>query len=542
MAINDLSIPRGFHRLLLAGFLALLFFAPGARGQTTAFTFQGRLNDSGVPANGSYDIELKLFGTATVGTGTQIGATIDLSGVPVTSGVFTVQPDFTAAAFPGADRFVEVAVKPAGSANPFTILTPRQPITPTPYALHSASALTADSATNFNISGNGTAVGTLSGNVVNAATQFNIGGNRVLSIGGEGNTFAGVSAGTTNTTGGFNAFFGMATGKGNTTGGYNAFFGGFAGADNTMGEFNVFVGFQAGAFNTTGLNNTFVGGDAAITSTGNDDTALGAVTVVSPGVSDSTAIGIRSEVDRNNSLVLGAIKGVNGAGVTTFVGIGTTTPSNLLDVNVGSSADADPGITIQGQTSSFGDIGLRLKNTNAGNEWYIDSTGTGSGYGAGKLAFTLRGSVNPAMTLLSSGNVGVGTTAPQAKLDVRGDVKLGSTGQYFAPGGEEDLRIIRGVVSVDTSTNPPTPVIAAGSGFTVSTAGVGVFYVTFNTAFKDVPSVTATADRNGFADDLIAQIDRQCGCDRTKQVRITITHYPNTFESVPFCFIAAGTR
>jgi hypothetical protein len=36
--------------------------------------------------------------------------------------------------------------------------------------------------TNFNISGNGTAGGTLSGNSVNAATQYNLGGQKVLSL------------------------------------------------------------------------------------------------------------------------------------------------------------------------------------------------------------------------------------------------------------------------------------------------------------------------------------------------------------------------
>jgi hypothetical protein len=132
----------------LFSLIALIVFAAEARAQSSAFTFQGRLNDTGVPANGSYDLQLKLYDTAAPGTGTQVGATITLSAVPVTDGMFTVQPDFTANAFPGADRFLEVGVKPAGSANAFNILNPRQPITPTPYAIRSASAVTADSATN----------------------------------------------------------------------------------------------------------------------------------------------------------------------------------------------------------------------------------------------------------------------------------------------------------------------------------------------------------------------------------------------------------
>jgi hypothetical protein len=145
----------GLGKFLLAG--VIFFLVAAARAQTTAFTFQGRLNDSGTPANGTYDMQFELFQTPGLGTGSQIGATITLPGVKVTSGVFTVQLDFTAPAFSGGDRFVEVGVTPAGSGAPFTTLDPRQPITPTPYALFSYSAYTATTATMatgpFNIGG-----------------------------------------------------------------------------------------------------------------------------------------------------------------------------------------------------------------------------------------------------------------------------------------------------------------------------------------------------------------------------------------------------
>jgi hypothetical protein len=132
---------------LFLRFIALCFFAAGAYGQTTAFTFQGRLDDNGTPAHGNYDLQLKLFNTATVGSGTQVGSTLIRSAIPVTSGAFTVELDFGANAFPGADRFLEVGVKPAGSSAAYSILSPRQPITPTPYALHSLDATAATHAT-----------------------------------------------------------------------------------------------------------------------------------------------------------------------------------------------------------------------------------------------------------------------------------------------------------------------------------------------------------------------------------------------------------
>src|SRR5205814_3728165 len=94
---------------------------------------------------------------------------------------------------------------------------------------------------------------------------------------------------------------------------------------------------------------------------------------------------------------------------------------NRLDVNLGTSTLNDPGITIQGQTSSFGDIGLRIKNTGTnGNEWYIDSTSNGSGYGAGRLAFAIRTSGTPALALTPNGTLVIPTlgaaTGTQATL------------------------------------------------------------------------------------------------------------------------------
>src|SRR5438128_5306127 len=268
----------------LLAVLALFIGASTAFGQSAAFTYQGRLTDGGTAANGIYDMQFKLYDTATVGTGTQIGSTITKSTVMETSGVSTVDLDFGSSAFPGAGRFLGIAVRANGSLNPYTELAPRQPVTSTPYALRTISAALADNATNatqlggvtanqyvqtsdsrlsdprpptigssnyiqnttsaqagsnFNISGNGTAGGTLTADVVNAATQYNIGGNRVLSTAGSNNVFVGRGAGQANTGGG-NSFFGFTAGFRNTNGTQNSYFGDSAGANNTTGSFNSF--------------------------------------------------------------------------------------------------------------------------------------------------------------------------------------------------------------------------------------------------------------------------------------------------------------
>lgn len=82
-----------------------------------------------------------------------------------------------------------------------------------------------------------------------------------------GNTFEGVNAGLSNTTGDYNSFFGSHAGKKNTTASYNSFLGYQSGNYTTSGGFNSFLGYRAGFKNTTGYRNTFFG-----TSTGYDNT------------------------------------------------------------------------------------------------------------------------------------------------------------------------------------------------------------------------------------------------------------------------------
>src|SRR5260370_8587708 len=135
--------------------LFLLMSASPAFAQSTTFTYQGRLQDGGTHANGSYDLQLTLWDASSGGTQQPQPSpvTVTRTSVLVTSGIFTVPLDFGANAFPGADRFLEIGVRPAGSGS-FTILSPRQQITSTPYAIRSANSATADTATTATTSTN----------------------------------------------------------------------------------------------------------------------------------------------------------------------------------------------------------------------------------------------------------------------------------------------------------------------------------------------------------------------------------------------------
>jgi hypothetical protein len=135
------------HLVALVGLLALptMFTSRLAAAPLgTAFTYQGRLNDGGQPANGSFDLKFTLCDAASGGT--PVGGPITKSPMAVTNGLFSVTLDF-GAEFDGSARWLEIAVRSSGSPADFTLLTPRQPLTPTPYALFAPSAGMAASAT-----------------------------------------------------------------------------------------------------------------------------------------------------------------------------------------------------------------------------------------------------------------------------------------------------------------------------------------------------------------------------------------------------------
>ena len=123
---------------LLWGGLSLTF------AQTTAFTYQGRLNDSGGAANGTYDLSFGLYDAA--GGGNQVGNSITNSPVAVSGGTFATLLDFGTGVFPGASRWLQIGVRTNGSVGAFTPLNPRQALTASPYAI------TAGDVTSANIS------------------------------------------------------------------------------------------------------------------------------------------------------------------------------------------------------------------------------------------------------------------------------------------------------------------------------------------------------------------------------------------------------
>jgi hypothetical protein len=117
-------------------------YNPGSPG--TAFTYEGKLNFGTNPATGSYDLTFTLFDALTGGT--QQGVSITNLATGVTNGLFTLALDF-GNQFPGASRWLEVAVR-TNNAPSFTILSPREALLPTPYAIYAESAAISSSVSN----------------------------------------------------------------------------------------------------------------------------------------------------------------------------------------------------------------------------------------------------------------------------------------------------------------------------------------------------------------------------------------------------------
>jgi hypothetical protein len=105
-----------------------------------AFTYQGHLTAQGQPADGAYDFEFAVF--ADMQGGNAIGTAQTVRNVAVRGGAFAAPLDLGAAAGDGP-RYLQIGVRPGGSAASFIALSPRQIVpsgatttAPAPATLH----------------------------------------------------------------------------------------------------------------------------------------------------------------------------------------------------------------------------------------------------------------------------------------------------------------------------------------------------------------------------------------------------------------------
>ncbi len=263
----------------------------------TAFTYQGHLKKDGTPVNGNCDFLFSLWDAETGGN--QIGSNVEKTNVPVSNGLFTVQLDFGSGAFQGDARWLEIALRcPAGSGS-YTTLSPRQPLTPAPYALALPGLRTQQNATSPNI------IGGYSGNsVTSGVVGATIGGGGSLIFTSKPNrvtdSFGTIGGGEDNRAGNNNdlttdaAYATVGGGEGNLANAIYASVGG--GKSNIASNARATVG--GGSQNVANGSDATVGGGQSNTASGVyatigggwDNTASGPYATVSGGW-DNTASG-----------------------------------------------------------------------------------------------------------------------------------------------------------------------------------------------------------------------------------------------------------
>ncbi len=114
-----------------------LILGQTAGAQTTAFTYQGRLNNTHGPVTGSYDLTFALYDASTAGN--LIAGPLTNAATAVSNGLFTVTIDFGAGVFTGTNYWLEIGARTNGGSD-YGTLAPRQQITPTPYAIYAANS------------------------------------------------------------------------------------------------------------------------------------------------------------------------------------------------------------------------------------------------------------------------------------------------------------------------------------------------------------------------------------------------------------------
>src|SRR5262245_34924480 len=107
----------------LAAGMALCAYSGFSAPLGTAFTYQGRLDVDGGPANGYYDFTFTLYDALTGGS--TVGSALTQTAVVVNNGLFTTTLDFGNSIFTGDARWLEINVR-TNNVGSYTTLTPRQ--------------------------------------------------------------------------------------------------------------------------------------------------------------------------------------------------------------------------------------------------------------------------------------------------------------------------------------------------------------------------------------------------------------------------------
>ncbi len=411
--------------------LTLLLYVTGALAQEagpqnpqaalgTAFTYQGQLKNASGPVTGMCDLAFRLYDDASVGS--QVGNAIT-STVPITNGFFTVQLDFGVSAFTGDARWLQIGVRcPAGSGS-YTTLSPRQPLTPAPYALALPGLYTQQNATSPNV------IGGYRGNTITPGVY-----GAVIAGGGESNGINSVSGNYATIGGGYY----------NSASDYGAMVGG--GEDNHASNNHATVG--------GGLKNNASGAGATI-SGGSENTASSDRATIGGGVNNHASA---------YAVVVGGGYGNTAGGEYDTVGGGVFNTADNMYATVGGGRDNTasgyvatvPGGIDNSATMSYTlAAGRRAKANHDGAFVWADSTDA-----------DFASTANDQFLIRANGGVGINTNQPRTTVEIvkSNGSGLGGTLRLSNPAGGANAQVALDLATTDVLANAPSARILANDG------------------------------------------------------------------------------
>jgi hypothetical protein len=360
----------------LAALWALLLFTLNFQQSTlhaqgTAFTYQGQLQADGSPATGLYDIRASLW--SAISNGTMFTPYYTNTAVAVTNGLFIMTVDFGSGVWSGGTNWLQIGVRTNGAAAGFTALSPRQMVTPTPYAIFAE--------TSSNLSGT-LPVSQLPAVVVtNNASGLTLAG-----------TFSGNGAGVTN----LNA---SNLASGTVPDAQLASDVALTDASQTFTGTNIFI---------TGTN---AGSRLIVHGTTGIDTSL------------FTGLGFQYASGTGEGAIMSSYNDDH-ASLTFY-----TKPGSGVPVLEQAKIDRYGDVLIDQQNANSGVI----DNGNTNGAGLLFGVGGGEGIASQRTAGVASNSLDfytaatNRMTILNNGNVGINTNHPGAQLDVDGTVNAAGT-------------------------------------------------------------------------------------------------------------------
>lgn len=374
----------------------------------STFTYQGQLHEAGSPADGFFNMEFRLFDA--MSGGAQVGSSIVIASQQVSDGVFSSQLDFGYLDFGGDQYWLEIVVDG-------TALTPRQPITASPYSIQTRGLFvdlfnrlgvgTNDPSQMLHVYGNIQADGWI-GSDINTPVSLWTNGVQALHL-----TYANFDDGTgakpaPNILGGSSANKIQAGAAGSIIAG-----GGYQESDNGLGNYisDSFCAILGGRDNQAGDNIVGIRDQYATVGGGYSNAALSDYNFIGGGFDNVTA-------GAGSSVVGGSENSATG-GVNNFIGGGLLnemdSPNNYSVISGGrenyTSADYAmiPGGYQNEVTGDYGfAAGRRAKSLHNGSFVWGDSTNSDI-ESTGLNQFLVR----------ASGGMGLNTNVPLANFHVR---------------------------------------------------------------------------------------------------------------------------